>query len=156
MISIPLQITPKGFLRDDTVEASIGHSIELLMQTPMYGCKADPHYGFVFKNLRFETFNESEGTVSDGLASNTVQMQAKKNTGDKDIYKMKVSGTSRNINTFAAELKKAITTYEPRLGSVSVSLSYVREEKTIYVSVKGKIVESRAPYKYETTIKIWR
>ena len=155
MISIPLQITPKGFLRDETVEDSIGHSIELLMQTPLYGCKADPHYGFVFKNLRFEIFNENEGTVNDGLAPNTEQIQAVKNDGGKNLYKIKVSGTSKNINTFATELQKAIIKYEPRLGNISVSLSYVREEKMIYVSVKGSIIESNTPYKYETTIRIW-
>ena len=147
MLAIPLQITRQGFLREDSVEKSINRAIELLLQTPCYDCRSDPKYGFIFKNLRFEIFNEREGTVNspvDGTSS-----------PDGWLYKKKVSGTSRNLNTFASDLQKAIVQYEPRLSGVSVSLTYVREEKTIYVAVKGTIPATKTPYKYQTTIKVW-
>ena len=62
-LSIPLQITDKGFLREESMDRSIQESILMLLQTPYFGCAADPEYGFIFKNLRFEIFNENDGTV---------------------------------------------------------------------------------------------
>ena len=147
MLAIPLQITRKGFLREESVESSIGSGIELLLQTPCYDCKCDPRYGFIFKNLRFEIFNENEGTVNSPSDAGT--------DASGWLYKKKVSGTSRNINTFASDLQKAIAQYEPRLSGINVSLSYVRQEKTIYVTVKGTITATKTPYKYETIIKVW-
>ena len=68
---------------------------------------------------------------------------------------MKMSGSSKNINTFASELKEAIAKYEPRLSDVSTTMTYVREEKKIYVAVKGVIVETGKDYQYQTIIRIW-
>ena len=151
----PIDLTKYGLQRTGSVKEAIDAFLNLLLSTTCGESPIDPQFGFIFNNMRFEIFNENEGTVNDGLAPNTEQIQAVKNSGGKDLYKIKVSGTSKNINTFATELQKAIIKYEPRLGNVSVSLSYVREEKMIYVSVKGSIIESNTPYKYETTIKIW-
>ena len=142
-ISIPLEIAGKKIRTEDDIVKSIDSSLTLLMQTPLFGFKADPKYGFVFKNLRFEMFNEKEGTINSA------------DTTDDQLYKMKVSGTSKSINTFASELQKSIVKNEPRLTGVLASLTYVREEKIIYVSVEGNIVSTGEPYKFETTIKIW-
>lgn len=142
-ISIPLEITGKRIRTEDNIVKSIDSSLTMLMQTPRFGFKADPKYGFVFKNLRFEMFNENEGTINSADAT------------DDQLYKMKVSGSSKSINTFASELQKTIMKNEPRISGVVASLTYVREEKTIYVSVEGTIVSTAEPYKFETTIKIW-
>lgn len=146
-LSIPLQITDKGFLREENLDRSIQESITMLLQTPYYSCAADPQYGFVFKNLRFEIFNENDGTIDNS--------QVELSPREQQLYKLKVSGSSKNINTFASELKEAVIRNEPRLSEVSATLTYVREEKRIYVTVKGIITETGKDYQYQTTIKIW-
>lgn len=145
MLSIPLQLTDQGFLLEERLDKSIDKAISMLLETPCYSCAADPQYGFVFKNLRFEMFNENEGTVYDSL-----------NKSDRGLYAKKVSGSSKNISTFALELQKAITTYEPRLSDVVVTMTYIREEKLVYVSIKGTILATSTPYQYQTTIRIWK
>lgn len=147
-LSIPLQITKKGFLREESLDKSIHMAIAMLLQTPYYSCAADPQYGFVFKNLRFEIFNENDGTIEDSRGEISPREQR--------LYGMKVSGSSKNINTFAAELKEAVVRNEPRLSEVSTILTYVREEKRIYVTVKGNITETGKEYQYQTTINIWK
>ncbi len=148
-IAIPLQITKNGILLEKEVKKSIDSSIALLIQTACYSWVADPQYGFVLKNLRFEIFNENEGTVYDSNERlDTHQYH-------RPIYKMKVTGTSKNISTFAADLKKAIETYEPRLENINVTLTYIREERKIYVTVKAAVRERHEDYLYETIIKIW-
>ena len=146
-LSIPLQITDKGFLREESMDRSIQESILMLLQTPYYGCAADPEYGFIFKNLRFEIFNENDGTVDNS--------QMGLSPREQKLYELKVSGSSKNINTFASELKEAIMRNEPRLSEVNATLTYVREEKRIYVTIKGVITETGKDYQYQTTIKIW-
>ena len=146
-LSIPLEITDKGFLREKSLDRSIDEAIAMLLQTPYYSCAADPQYGFVFKNLRFEIFNEHDGTID-----NT---QTELSPRDRRLYNMKVSGSSKNINTFASELKEAVLRNEPRLSDVNATLTYVRTEKRIYVTVKGIITETGKDYQYQTTIKIW-
>lgn len=148
MITIPLQITPKGLKRNDDVAQNIDMALSLLLQTPCYSCAADPKYGFIFKNLRFEILNENEGTVYDSQGETAEIMRR--------IYKRKVSGTSKDANTFAAALRDAIARYERRLSNIDVSMTYIRDERVIYVSVKGVIVETRADYLYNTQIRIWR
>ncbi len=146
-IAIPLTIDKEGFQKEDCLQKSIDSSIALLLQTASYSCAADPKFGFVFTGLRFEIFNESEGTIYDSMdESNEIA---------KMIYKKKISGTSKNISTFAADLRKAVIQYEPRLSNVNATMTYIREERLIYVSVKGTIVETGEDYQYQTTIRIW-
>ena len=76
--------------------------------------------------------------------------------GREGLYDKKISGSSNNLNTFAAELKQTIGTYEKRLKDVSVSMTYIREERKIYVTVKGVIVENGADYQYLTVINVWK
>lgn len=147
-LSIPLQITKKGFLREENLDKSIHSAIAMLLQTPYYSCPADPQYGFVFKNLRFEIFNENDGTIEDPREELSPR--------DQRLYKMKVSGSSKNIDTFAAELKEAVIRNEPRLSDVNATLTYIREEKRIYVTVKGIITETGKEYQYQTVINIWK
>ncbi|MGM9759336.1 MAG: hypothetical protein ACI30I_04370 [Parabacteroides sp.] len=146
-IAIPFDIQ-KGLLkRDETLKQSIDNFIELLLTTPCHSCVADPHLGFVFNNLKFEIFNENDGVVySSGGEEGTVE---------DSIYDKKISGSSKNINTFATELKRVINKYETRLTDVTVTMSYIREQKTIYINIKGIILENQADYKYQTTIRVW-
>ncbi len=148
-ISLPLQIKDKGLAREKKMVAAIDSFLSLLLNTPCNSCVADPNFGFVFNNLRFEIFNENEGVVYDS------EDVVHDNNNPFDLYVKKISGTSKNLNTFASELKKAIETYEKRLTNVSVSMTYLREERNIYVTVKGFILAIEKEYQYNTNIKIW-
>jgi predicted component of type VI protein secretion system len=71
------------------------------------------------------------------------------------VYNKKVSGSSRNVNTFAVDLKQLIEKYETRLHDVAVTMSYIREHKKIYIVVKGTLSETGGEYKYQNTLDIW-
>jgi len=148
-IAIPLELTAKGLLREEREKRAIDEAINLIITTERFSTPADPQYGFVFNNLRFEIFNENEGVVYDSGDTKTMNYL-------QGIYDKKISGSSKSINTFAAELKAAITKYEPRLKDISVSMTYIREERQIYITVKGTTVDSREEYAYNQTIRVWK
>lgn len=147
-ISIPLQLTAKGLQRDDDLKRSIDANVYLIITTERFSTPADPQFGFVFNNLRFEMFNENEGVVFDSGDTDTM-------SNIQGAYDKKISGSSKSINTFAAELKTAITKYENRLERISVSMTYIREERLIYITVKGVVVSTKEDYIYDQTIKVW-
>ena len=149
-ITIPLHFDKGALSRTDDPKKAIDGALALLMTTPCYSAAADPEYGFIFNNLRFEIFDENEGVVYNSSSSRRFPY------GLGGIYDKKISGSSSNLNTFAAELSRTIMDYEPRLQDVAVSMTYVREERKIYVSVKGVIVETEAPYQYSTIINVWK
>ena len=93
-------------------------------------------------------FNENEGVVFDSGDTDTMNNL-------QGLYEKKISGSSRSINTFAAELKAAIGQYEKRLDKISVSMTYIREERLIYITVKGTIISTGEDYKYDQTIRVW-
>ena len=132
-LSIPLTIRQGSLLRTDSAEEAITAYLTLLVGSTRYLTAPDPSFGFAFNNLKFENINEREGVV----------------------YDHKLSGSSKNLNTFAAELQKTIVQYEPRLQDVKVNMTYVREEKQIYTTVDGIVSETQKPYRFTTTIKVW-
>ena len=147
-IAIPLRVGKSGLSRVEDPKKAIDSALTLLTTTPCLSCAADPRYGFVFNNLRFEIFNENEGVVFNSSGAEQL-------LGD-GLYQKKVSGSSNNLNTFAAELKQSIEEYEKRLRDVSVAMTYIREERKIYMTVKGVMQESGKPYKYESVINVWK
>ena len=147
-IDIPLQLTPKGLRREDDPKRSIDASISLIISTERFSTPTDPQFGFVFNNLRFEMFNENEGVIFDSGDTDTMNYV-------QGIYDKKISGSSKSINTFAAELKTAIMKYEHRLDDISVSMTYIREERKIYITVKGMIASSKEDYVFNKVIKVW-
>ena len=120
----------------------------LIITTERFSTPADPQFGFVFNNLRFEMFNENEGVVFDSGDTDSM-------SNIQGAYDKKISGSSKSINTFAAELKTAITKYEERLEKISVSMTYIREDRLIYITVKGFIVSTKEEYVYDQIIKVW-
>lgn len=146
-LSLPLTIGKKGLEQNENMKESIDQMVSLLLGSAKGSCVADPNFGFVFNNMRFENINENEGVVynSGDLASNE----------DSDIYGKKVSGTSKNLNTFAAEMSKEIGHYEKRLKNVVVNMTYIREQRKIIVTVLGTITETNESYKYTTLMKVW-
>ena len=147
-ISIPLLLTPKGLQREDGLKRSIDANLYLIITTERFSTPADPQFGFVFNNLRFEMFNENEGVVFDSGDTETM-------SNIQGAYDKKISGSSKSINTFASELKTVISKYEERLEKVSVSMTYIREERQIYITVKGVIVSTKEDYIYDQIIKVW-
>ena len=145
---MPLQLTEKGLQREEGLKRSIDTNLYLIITTERFSTPADPQFGFVFNNLRFEMFNENEGVVFDSGDTDTM-------SNIQGAYDKKISGSSKSINTFAAELKSAITKYEERLEKISVSMTYIREERLIYITVKGLIVSTKEEYIYDQTIKVW-
>ena len=149
MLSLPLTITPEGLSRENDLRQSLNQSMQLLLTTPRFSTPADLRFGFVFCNLRFEIFNEHEGVVYD---SGIVE----ESHGIEGLYDKKISGTSKNLNTFAAELRDTLAQYEQRLSNPSVTMTYIREERRIYVTIKGIIATTREPYTYTTTLNVWK
>lgn len=133
-IAIPLTVHRSRVERNDNIADAITGYLTLLSSTPRYLTAVDPEFGFMFNNLKFENVNEKEGVV----------------------YDKKLSGSSKNLNTFAAELQQTIIRYEPRLNDVKVNMTYIREEKRIYTTVNAVIAATNKPYQYNTTIKVWR
>ena len=149
-ISIPLQIAGGSLARTENPARAIDDALALLMTTPCFSAAADPYYGFVFNNLRFEIFNENEGVVYNSSGSERLM------EGISGLYSKKISGSSNNLNTFAASLKETIETYEPRLEKVSVAMTYVREERKVYITIKGTISATGDPYQYSSIINVWK
>lgn len=141
---IPLKVNRGALEAYTRIEDSIDANIKLLLTTPLGSCVSDPNFGFILNNLRFEIFNENEGVVLNSIEDD-----------NSELYEKKISGSSRNINTFAIELKQLIEHYEPRIEDVLVTMSYVREHRKIYITVKGQISETEEPYQYQTNIRVW-
>ena len=156
-ISIPLKLQRHGnnetgvsrLQREDKEKKSIDEAINLLLTTHQFSTPADPEYGFVFINLRFEIFNESEGVVYNSGDETDIH-------GLSGLYDKKISGSSKNMNTFAAELKETLSIYEKRLENISVAMTYIRENRVIYITVKATIISTQEPYTFTTTINVWK
>ena len=139
----PLVITKNGFQQARSVKESIDSFLRLLISSSCGECCIDPQFGFVFNNMRFEIFNEQQGVIYNSMPED-----------ENNLYTKKISGNSRNLNTFSSELKNAIEHYEHRLEDVNATMSYVRSERTIYITVTGLIAETKEKYRFETTLKI--
>ena len=148
-LSIPLEVKKKGFAREKNLKKSLDESLYMLLTTPRYNNMSDPEYGFVFNNMRFEIFDEHEGVIYN--SGDTMY-----DRGIKDVYNKKISGSSKNMNTFAAELKEVVKNYEKRLSDVAVTMTYIREERLIYVTIKGVIIQTKEDYVFTSTLRVWK
>ncbi len=148
-LSIPLQVKKKGFAREKSLKKSLDESLYMLLTTPRYNNMSDPEYGFIFNNMRFEIFDEHEGVIYN--SGDTIY-----DRGIKDVYNKKISGSSKNMNTFASELKEVVKNYEKRLSDVAVTMTYIREERLIYVTIKGVIIQTKEDYVFTSTLRVWK
>lgn len=144
-ILLPLQIEKGRLVQAKKPKEAIDTFIDLLLNTPCQSCVADRQFGFIFNNLKFEIFNENEGVIYNSSTDEE----------DLKLYDKKVSGTSKSVNTFAIELKKAIESYENRLTNVSVTMAYIKNMKKIHVNIEGTIASTNEAYKYTTSLNIW-
>ena len=148
-ISIPLEVKKTGLAREEKMKKSIDESLNMLLTTPRYNSIGDPQYGFIFNNMRFEIFDEHEGVIYN--SGDTIY-----ENGMQDLYTKKISGSSKNMNTFAAELKEVVKAYEKRLGDVEVTMTYIREERLIYITIKGTILSTKEDYSFSSTLRVWK
>jgi predicted component of type VI protein secretion system len=142
-------VKKKGFAREKSLKKSLDESLYMLLTTPRYNNMSDPEYGFIFNNMRFEIFDEHEGVIYN--SGDTIY-----DRGIKDVYNKKISGSSKNMNTFAAELKEVVKNYEKRLSDVAVTMTYIREERLIYVTIKGVIIQTKEDYVFTSTLRVWK
>lgn len=143
-IRLPLQIHNGALAVDEKMKQSINNHLDVLLKTPQGSVACDPEYGFVLSAMRFENFDEESGTVY---------------THEKhpdNIYKKKLSGTSKNLQTFAADFNQLLRKYEPRLTNTQVMMNYIREERKINIVIRGMVRELNIPYQYQTHISVWR
>lgn len=138
-LKLPLSVGKEGLTREKDIRGSISEYLRMLMTTPLYSCGADMDFGFIFNNLSLQNFDEGEGVVM----------------GETGVCGKKISGSSKSLNTFASELQKSIAFYERRLDEVTVSMAYARQERTIFVTIKGVIAVTGEGFRYDTTIKVW-
>ena len=148
-LAIPLEVTKNGLARVDKIKQALDESLTMLLNTPRNNNVGDPQYGFVFNNMRFEIFDEHEGVIYN--SGDTIY-----DRGLKDIYNKKISGSSKNMNTFAAELKEVVKNYEKRLSDVAVTMTYIREERLIYVTIKGILIQTKEDYVFTSTLRVWK
>lgn len=144
-LKIPLEIS-KG--RVDTIadeKESIDKYLAMFLNTSKWSVAADPEYGFEFVGLRFEIFDENSGTVYN---SDT-------DSGRNPLYKKKISGSSKNMDTFASDLNSALREYEPRLRDLTTNMTYIRESKVIIIFIRGTMVKTGKPYEYTNILKVW-
>lgn len=145
-VLLPLEITNGRLTSTTQPQIAVNAFIELLLSTPCGSSVADPQFGFIFNNLKFEIFNEKEGVIYDSTPQESPY---------PNLYDKKISGNSKNINTFAIDLKKAIEQYEKRLSHVSVSMIYLKSQRIIQIIVEGILTETGEVYKYTTSIRLW-
>lgn len=142
--SIPIKIEKgRGFSRQQDVADSVRSSVELIVSSPLGSWAADRDFGFVFKNFRFQNFNEEKGILYSS-------------DPDKEIsnyYKYKIQGRGVNFNTFAHELKVSIERFEPRLKQVKVNMEYSSIKKQIDISISG-LIGDKIVDKFEHKIKM--
>lgn len=149
-IAIPLNITSKGLEYVEDQKKAIDQALNLLLSTSCFSVTADQRYGFIFNNMRFEIFDENDGVIYNSSESPNIF------EGKDGLYDKKISGSSKNIDTFAAELRDTISRYEKRLENIVATMTYIREQRLINVSVKGNIVDTKAKYEYRTQINVWK
>lgn len=143
-IRLPLQIENGRLAVEEKMKMSINRHIDVLLRTPIGSVTCDSSYGFALSAMRFENFDEDSGTV--------FTMEA----DPSDLYRKKLSGSSKNLQTFAADFNAQLAKYEPRLRDTSIVMNYVREERKILVTIRGTVNELDIPYQYETRINVWR
>lgn len=149
MISLPLTIKKGKFKEEKSLKISIDNNISQLLETPLYTLRLADDYGFLLNNLRFENINEIENKNNNSHGISHSQ------GGKSRSNELSVSGLSNNENTFAAELKKTLSQYEPRLENIIVNMSYRVEEKIIHISISGVITSTGEDYSLYKEYRIW-
>lgn len=148
-LKIPFEIKNGRIYREENVIRSIRDFVELLVLSPLGSFKSDRDFGFLFRNYRFENFDEVQGTI-DNKKRNHFQQE------DDLNYGKKIAGSGKNANTFAYDLKRNIEYYEKRLKNVEVKMNYEQKGKMVTLWITAELnSEKPAPYKQEIKFHVW-
>ena len=143
-ISIPIKIEKdRGIRMESDVKTSIASFLDMMVSSPRGVCRAEPDFGFVLKNFRFENVNEMKGVL-----------YSPSNVDADSPYSYKIQGKSTNgQKSFALQLKKNIERFEPRLKNVKVKMEYEQVSKIVVLTITGQVVDIISE-KFEHVIKI--
>lgn len=131
----------------EDIKTSVDSFLTLLMSSKKHSCIADNDFGSVFESLRYENIDPNRG-----LFLNNDNKSLFKNP----IYDKKISGTGKNTNSFARELKNTIEKYEKRLNNIDIIIDFQHKGKIVRITVNGTLCDNRnTPYLYEFKINIW-
>lgn len=146
-IKIPFQIHSGKIDREKDINKSINEFIELLVSSHLGSFTPDGDFGFIFINFKFEIFNEKKGTIS----------YLKKADEYVDInYTKKISETSKNMGSFAYDLKRNIEKHEQRLKNVEVNMKYNPKEIMVTLEIIGKLNNERSvDYNHKIVFQVW-
>lgn len=142
-VKLPFRIHNGNINQEADINKSVDAFIDLIVATQLGQFKADPNFGFIFKNHRFENFDEKKGTLASyGL--------------DNSIGNFKITETSKNPNSFAASLKKNIEMYECRLVVNEVKMDYNAKKHNVKLLILGQIKGDKLqPYSHEINFYVW-
>jgi hypothetical protein len=147
-IKIPFQIHNGKIEREKDIIQSINEFLELIVSSAFGSFKPENDFGFIFKNFRFENFDEINGTI--------MYLKTKPDEIIDVNYKKKISDTSNNPNNFAFDLKKNIEKYEKRLKNVTIDMKYNRSEKLVTLQIKGKLETlEQINYTHVISFQVW-
>jgi len=143
-------------LDESNLKASIDSFLGLLIASNKYDSIADEEFGFCLEDFRFETFDLEKARFHE----NFPVRDPSENTDLRDVrdnlYMKRLTGNSKNADTFARELKNTIERYERRLKEVSVSMDFQQYGRVIHIIVTGKINNpSNAIYYNEFNVDVW-
>lgn len=142
-VKIPFHFSNGNIQQEADVKKSVDAFIDLIVATQFGQFKADPDFGFVFKNHRFENFDEKKGTLA---------------SYEEDDYRgnLKITGTSKNPNNFANALKNNIEAYEPRLSHCEVDMRYNSKNHNVKLMISGQLKgDKMQPYSHEINFYVW-
>ena len=142
-IKIPFQLVNGSVELETDVKKSVDKFIDLLVATPFGQFKADLDFGFVFKNYRFQNFDEKRRTVA----------YLKE---EDSMCDYKITGTSKNPKNFANALKRNIESYEPRMLVSEVTMDYNAKKHNVKLLISGQIKRDKPqPYSHEIYFYVW-
>lgn len=149
-LSIPLRISDRRLQTEADTTQSIRQFLDMLAASAQGSFAADPEFGFVLKNFRFQNFNEDKGVLYSAKDKHGHPIES------SVYYRHKVHGKSRTSNTFAMDFRDAVQRYEPRLRQVNVDMDYARQQKTITLTITGKTGPNfNDPFDHKITFHVW-
>ena len=140
-VKIPFEIVNGNVELETDLKKSVDRFIDLLVATPLRQFKADSDFGLVFKNFRFQNFDEKKRTVA-------------YLNEDEPMNDYKITGTSKNPRNFAHLLKQNIDEYEPRMIVIEVSMDYNAKKHHVKLNILGQLMDGK-PQEYSHEISFY-
>lgn len=142
-IKIPFQIVNGNVEQETDLKRSVNQFVDMLVATAIGQFKADADFGFVFKNFRFENFDEKKRTVANMRE-------------DEFLNEYKITGSSKNPKNFAYMLKRNIEQYEPRLTINEVTMDYSAQKHNVMLLISGQLkTDKPQAYSHAINFHVW-